>query len=671
VIDSEPQNRGGRRIDPWRSRLPRRAQHSFSRLRDVTEEQRREIADRLLHISVIGGGILLVPTIAFAFFGGKTAFAIAGSCAYLFLVALRIASPLRFKALGAALVTIFFALGAFLIAEGEVYSSGAAWLVSSASLATVFFGFRGGLATAGAQALAMLCVCALRFTGVALGTSGFVPYIVASANSVGLSLLVSLAQANLAGGMARSIASRGRLARDLSARQAELAREAAGRRDAESRAVFLESHDPLTRLMNRDSFELSLCRAIEAAEGRGKILGVMSIGIDRFARIGQAHGPGAADAILIEAAARLARSFRDGDLVARTENDVFLVLLADVKDPDDARAIIDKTRQAFDRSFSVEGSEIGLSASFGLSLFPGDCRKATDLIRASEVALHLAKDDGPGSFRLYDAKLHARIIERGLIEQELRGALREGAFLPWFQPKVDFSGRIVGAEALARWVLPQGGFRQPSDFIQAAEKAGYIGDLGRLVLYKSCSSAAAWERAGLDPIPVSVNLSPYQFRSDDLVKDVRGILSSTGLSASRLDLEITESGIMDADGDAAIEKLAELKALGCSISIDDFGTGYSSFSALRDFPVDCVKLPQSFVAPLPDDPRASAIASAVIDLAHRLRFSVVAEGVENADQFAWLGAARCDQYQGFLFSPPIPAGEFSDALARGLVAAVE
>jgi EAL domain-containing protein (putative c-di-GMP-specific phosphodiesterase class I) len=277
--------------------------------------------------------------------------------------------------------------------------------------------------------------------------------------------------------------------------------------------------------------------------------------------------------------------------------------------------------------------------------------------------------DGPGSYRLYNAALHARLLAQAKVEGELRGALRSGAFLPWYQPKVDNFGRIVGAEALARWILPEGGLRQPCEFIKMAEHAGCIGELGREVLAKACAGAAAWERAGLDPIPISVNLSPYQFRSDDLVRDVRRILGATGLPASRLDLEITESGIMEDEANA-IDKLAELKALGCTISIDDFGTGYSSFAALRDYPVDSVKLPQSFVESLPVDLRASTITGAVIDLAHKLHFTVVAEGVENAAQFAWLGEANCDQYQGFLFSPPLSEDMFRLALAKGLEAAV-
>jgi len=255
----------------------------------------------------------------------------------------------------------------------------------------------------------------------------------------------------------------------------------------------------------------------------------MTVGVDRFKRVGETHGPGAGDSVLLEIADRLSRSFRDDDLVARSGGDVFLVLLSDVNSPEDAYEIIGKSRRAFDRSFSVMGSEIGLSASFGLALYPNDGLSAETLVQASEAALHLSKNDGPGSYRLYDATLHSRLIANTRVEHELRAAVRAEAFLPWYQPKVDIFGRIVGAEALARWCLPEGTFRQPSDFIALAERSGFIGELGRMVLAKACASAAAWARKGLEPIPISVNLSPYQFRSNELVKDVRRILSATGL----------------------------------------------------------------------------------------------------------------------------------------------
>jgi diguanylate cyclase (GGDEF)-like protein len=622
-------------------------------------DYKQELALGFLRFGVPLGAIILIPSLSLALFKGEVASFAADFGAFALLLALRFTRALKPRVLQGAIVSLLLVVGSYHLMKSGFSSSGPLWLCSAAAIATIFFDLAGGLAVCAVEVAAITAVSLVR--GVEPGEA--LSFVGSAFGTVAWSLLLGFAQSYVMSGIRRSIEARGKLA-------FELERESAGRHDAEMRADFLETHDPLTRLPNRETFECELQKSIEVAAARGRILGVMTIGIDRFKRIGETHGPAAGDAILAETALRLGQVFRDDDLVARSGGDVFLVLLSDVKSADDTRAIIAKSRQAFDRSFSMLGSEIGLSASFGLALYPNDELRAEALIKQAEVALRLAKEDGPGSYRLYDARLHQRLLEEGAIEREMRGALLSDAFLPWYQPKVDALGRIVGAEALARWVLPQGGIRQPAQFIQTAESSGFIADLGRMVLAKACSSAAAWKHAGLEPIPVSVNLSPYQFRSDDVVKDVRSVLAATGLEPSRLDLEITESGIME-DSGGAIEKLAELKALGCSISIDDFGTGYSSFSALRDFPVDCVKLPQAFVDPLPQDERASAIARAVIELAHRLRFSVVAEGVENRSQFAWLGAAHCDQYQGFLFSRPMPESDFGAALAGGLELALE
>ncbi len=644
--------------------------HRQALFRDAVDEGKQELARSLLRTCAILGAVLLVPALFLAIKDGDATYAIAMSAAYASILVLSFLPVLPSFPARASIVAVLFIAGACLAARPSSLFAGAAWLCAASSIASILLSFGWGLAVIAAQVVAMAAIGAARRAAGGLPAGEALGFALSTITAATACTLACFAETQLSKGMRRSMSARDKLAKELFDRQDALLREAAGRHDAERRADFLESHDSLTRLRNRENFELELAKAIEVAAGRGRILGVMAIGIDRFKRVAEIHGPGAGDALLIEAANRLMRSFRDDDLVAREGGDVFLVLLSDMKVPEDAKAVIEKSRRAFDRSFSVNGSEIGLSASFGLALFPNDGIRPDALIRASGVALHLAKEDGPGSYRLYDASLHERLLAKGLIEQQMRGALRSGAFLPWYQPKVDSLGRIVGAEALARWLLPEGDFRQPADFIQEAERSGSICDLGRMVLAKACASAAAWARNGLEPIPVSVNLSPFQFRSDDIVRDVRSILGATSLPASRLDLEITESGIMD-EGADAIEKLAELKALGCSITIDDFGTGYSSFAALRDFPVDCVKLPQSFVEPLPSDPRASAIASAVIDLAHVLRFSVVAEGVETRDQFAWLDAARCDQYQGFLFAKPMPERAFESALAKGLDEAIE
>jgi diguanylate cyclase (GGDEF)-like protein len=633
--------------------------------RDMTEEFRISIVKGLLKLCLLIGLLFIAPVAFMAVRDGDLSFLTVCGIAYAMIVVLYLNRSLAGPILYFSLIFVIFAIGIYIFLRFGSGSTGAIWLCSTTVLATIFFGLPGVIASTAVQALFLLALGIAQALGAFAWRDDPVMFSMQAIDVIGLGIIMGVAQYHLLGGLHKANEARGRLVSELSVRHAELLRETAGRHDAELRADFLESHDPLTRLPNRETFELSLARALKIAASRGRILGVMAIGIDRFKRVVETHGPGAGDAILIEIGVRLARCFHEGDLIARSGGDVFLVLLSDIKSTEDAKRIIEKSKHAFDRSFSVDGSEIGLSASFGLVLYPNDGSRTDSLIRAAEAALQHSKRDGPGSYRLYDPKLHESLAFKLKIEHELRGALRAEAFLPWFQPKVDRNGRIIGAEALVRWLLPNGCFRQPAEFIEAAERSGHIADLGRIVLAKACAAAVAWESCGLSPIPISVNLSPFQFRSEELVRDVRRILAATGLPASRLDLEITESGIVE-DEAGAIEKLAELKSLGCSITIDDFGTGYSSFATLRDFPVDSVKLPKSFVEPLPSDSRASTIAGAVIDLAHRLHFTVVAEGVENADQFAWLGEADCDQYQGFLFARPMPGESFAAALAGGL-----
>lgn len=299
-----------------------------------------------------------------------------------------------------------------------------------------------------------------------------------------------------------------------------------------------------------------------------------------------------------------------------------------------------------------------------MAIYPHDGETPDELIRAATAAYHHAEEDGPGAYRVFDASLHADLIERLRFERDLAGAVREGALEPWFQPKVDLRGLVVGAEALARWLRTDGSLGMPSDFIPVAERAGLMDALGRDILQKSCRRALEWNAGSTCRAPVAVNLSPQALRKPALAEEVGKVLEQIGLAPSLLELEITETGLALAE-DAAVPRLRELKSLGISLAIDDFGTGASGISRLRDFPVDFVKLPLELVRPLPSDTRARAIARAVIDLAHALGFRVVAEGVESADQFEWRGEASCDLFQGFLFAPPLPADRFRTALGMG------
>jgi diguanylate cyclase (GGDEF)-like protein len=510
-------------------------------------------------------------------------------------------------------------LGLFLVLHYKSGGTGDAWMLTTAVLATLFFGGRGGL-------FACLLMSAAYGGGLLAGSLGLLAwhpdtanYALHALNVVGLSSLSCFAIAHLLEGLRGALKGQGSLSNQLQHRQRELEQSALERVQAERKAEYLQNYDRQTSLPNRDYFRRELERALADAQRRGEILVVMAIGLDRFRRITEARGSEAADAILTEVAARLSRGFRQDDFVGKITDDIFIAFFSDIQSQEDVSGIIEKERRVFDRSFSAAGVDLAVSASFGIALYPNDGRKAEDLMRAAESALHIAKDEGPGSYRVFDAALYARLLDRLTVEHEIGEGVRQGVFEPWFQPKVDCLGRVIGAEALARWNLSDGGLRLPSDFIEVAERSGRIAELGRMVLHKVCIRAAAWGRSGLSAIPVSVNLSPVQFRNDGLVREIRDIILDTGLEPSRLDLELTESGLMGNEHDA-VEKLAELKAIGISVSIDDFGTGYSSFAMLKNFPVDTVKLPKSFVEPLPGDIRASMVAEAVIDLAHNLHF---------------------------------------------------
>jgi len=442
-------------------------------------------------------------------------------------------------------------------------------------------------------------------------------------------------------------------------------RDVSRQKEAEERALFYEYFDPLTRLPNRESFVRDVDRNVSIAMNRGRVFGVMALGLDRFKMVNDMYGTKTGDEVLKNVAGALRSSFRNDDIVSRYRGDKFLALFPDIKSQDHIKEIIAKARAAFIDPIPIGlGQKLNLSASMGVAFFPNDGKDAAELVRNAETALYMAKESGRDGYRLFDARLNGEIIERQRIESDLGQAIGERRFEPFFQPKVDRSGFIVGAEALVRWRLPNGETKNPSEFIDVAERSGNIDRIGSMIIMKTCELAASWSAAGLPDIPVSINLSPRQFGQEFLVDDITAIIESTGVDPRRLEFEITESGIMTNERES-IRKLLELKALGAAVSIDDFGTGYSSFSKLKDYPVDTIKMDKSFIDPLPHDKKASIIASAIVDMAHTLSFSVVAEGVETLDQMAFLDTIFCDQYQGYLFSKPVPEDEFRLMLSAG------
>jgi diguanylate cyclase (GGDEF)-like protein/PAS domain S-box-containing protein len=442
-------------------------------------------------------------------------------------------------------------------------------------------------------------------------------------------------------------------------------RDVSRQKKAEERALFLEYFDPLTRLPNRESFLRDVERNITIAGNRGRVFGVMALGLDRFKLINDMYGTKTGDNVLKAMANALRSSFRDDDVVSRYRGDKFFALFPDIKSEDHIKEIISKARSAFSDPVRIGlGQELRLSASMGVAFYPNDGNEAGELVRNAETALFMAKESGRDGYRLFDARLNEQIIERQRIENDMGHAIGEQRFEPFFQPKVDRAGFIIGAEALVRWRLASGEIKGPGTFIEVAERSGNIDKIGSMVILKTCELAAAWSASGLPDIPISINLSPRQFGQERLVEDIEAIIRSTGVDPRRLEFEITESGIMTNERDG-IRKLLRIKDLGAAISIDDFGTGYSSFSKLKDYPVDTVKMDKSFIDPLPTDRRAAIIASAIVDMAHTLSFTVVAEGVEQVDQLKFLETIYCDQFQGFLFSKPVPEPEFRRLLSRG------
>lgn len=442
-------------------------------------------------------------------------------------------------------------------------------------------------------------------------------------------------------------------------------RDVSRQRQAEERALFLEYYDPLTRLPNRESFLRDVERNITIAGIRGRVFGVMALGLDRFKLINDMYGTKTGDDVLKSTAETLRGAFRGDDVVARYRGDKFFALFPDIKSEDHIKEIIAKARSAFGMPVNIGlGQELTLSASMGVAFYPNDGTEAGELVRNAETALYMAKETGRDGYRLFDARLNEQILDRQRIENDLGQAIGEKRFEPFFQPKVDRAGYIVGAEALVRWRLANGEIRSPSAFIDVAERSGNIDKIGAMVIKRTCELAASWSDEGLPDIPISVNLSPRQLIRDDLVEEIESIIRMTGVDPRRLEFEITESGIMTNEGES-IRKLLRIRELGAAISIDDFGTGYSSFSKLKDYPVDTVKMDKSFIDPLPLDRRAAIIASAIIDMAHTLSFTVVAEGVEALEQMRFLDTIYCDQFQGDLFSKPVPEAEFKSMLVRG------
>lgn len=425
---------------------------------------------------------------------------------------------------------------------------------------------------------------------------------------------------------------------------------------------YQASHDALTGLPNRNLLADRLTQNIATARRRHQIVAVLFVDLDHFKVVNDSLGHDAGDTLLKEVAARLAGCVREGDTVARQGSDEFVMVVDEMLREEDVRAVTHQVAAALSRPFYIDGQEMFVTCSTGIALYPRDGEDAATLLKHSAIALHRAKETGRNTFQYFAAEMNTRALERLILEGKLRQALERGEFLLYYQPQVDLaSGCLIGVEALVRWQHPELGMVSPAQFIPMAEETGLIVPLGEWVLRTACAQMKAWHRDGFSTLRVAVNLSARQFRQQDVVAMVSGVLEETGLDPSGLELELTESLLVQ-NVEAGIQTLKALSGMGVQLAIDDFGTGYSSLNYLKRFPIDRLKIDQSFVRDITHDPGDAAIVTAIISLSHSLRLKVIAEGVETEAQLAYLRAGQCDEMQGFYFSRPLPVEEMEQLL---------
>jgi diguanylate cyclase (GGDEF)-like protein/PAS domain S-box-containing protein len=456
----------------------------------------------------------------------------------------------------------------------------------------------------------------------------------------------------------------GRMLLNGARRATVVVRDISERLDSQEQMWRLAHFDDLSGLPNRLLFRQLLEQALLDAGRSRKPLALLLIDLDRFKLINDTLGHDAGDEVLREVTARLRHCLGETDIISRFGGDEFAALIRDIGDADAARTAAKRVLAAVDKPYRINGDEYHLSASIGISTFPGDSADATALLRNAELAMYRAKDQGKNNFQFHSPQMNARSFEYVVLERFLRRAIEQDEFLIHYQPQVEVgSGRLTGAEALLRWNHPGMGMMQPDKFIPLAEETGLIVPIGRIVMMRACIAARRWQECGLAGFRVAVNLSPRQFVQSELVADVRHILEDTGLAPESLELEITESMVME-NPDRAAAILHELRAVGVKLAIDDFGTGYSSLGYLKRFPVDTLKIDRSFIKDVPADADDVAITHAVIAMGRSLRLATVAEGVETTAQAEFLATHGCDLMQGYLISRPLPLDDMDLFLSR-------
>ena len=433
------------------------------------------------------------------------------------------------------------------------------------------------------------------------------------------------------------------------------------------RMAYLAQHDYLTNLPNRVLLNDRIAQAISLANRQKTRLAILFLDLDNFKHINDSLGHAIGDKLLQLVSHRLCTCVRSSDTVSRQGGDEFVILVVEDRYAEDAALIAEKVLLAFSMPFRVDQHELHISTSIGISVYPIDGDNADALITSADTAMYHAKENGRDNYQFFRHEMNARAIERQIIETGLRHALHGQEFELLFEPKVDLkTGKIIGAEALLRWNHPQWGIVVPERFIAIAEECGLIVSIGHWVAHEACREACRWRDAGFGHVSMSINVSAFEFRRNNFFEGIRDAINTSGIDASCLQLEITESILMR-NVDSSSRVLHDLKQLGITIAVDDFGTGYSSLSYLKEFPIDILKIDKSFVRNISTPTNGEGvIVSAIINLGINLQKKVVAEGIETPGQLAFLKERQCAEGQGYLFSRPVGAKHFYTLLSHGL-----
>lgn len=447
---------------------------------------------------------------------------------------------------------------------------------------------------------------------------------------------------------------------------ANMLEAAVERKHSEEKLAYLAQFDSLTGLPNRSLFHDRLAQTLKQAERNKWLVGVLFVDLDKFKSINDTLGHRLGDDLLKMVASRLQQCVRNVDTVSRLGGDEFVIVLADLASPDGAGHVAKKILKTFTKGFELGGTESHMTASIGIALYPLDAKEADTLLENADKAMYRAKEQGRSRYQYYLPKMHARSALRLQLERELRKALDRNEFRLHYQPKADLNtGQICGLEALLRWQPPGLGLVQPDEFIPVLEETGLIVPVGHWVIHEVCRQLRQWQDLGLQPCPVAINLSARQFQQATLDAVIGNIIEASRIPPALLELELTESMLMQ-DAESAARILGNLKKRGVRLAVDDFGTGYSSLAYLKRFPLNVLKIDKTFVRDCTTDPDDAMIAVTIINLAHNLKLKVVAEGVETDRQLNFLRKHGCDQVQGFYFARPMEAEQTTSALRNNL-----